>query len=176
MFSFAPPSLGDPINVVDTFERTSNEQVRALSDFLRRTYEEDRGRSRVGDLLERFESLSKSLNEFYFVPDNWNSHGSPPPSRPAIDMARGILNTLFYEQMLPDRAFPSADGGVALVFRTESNNRAVIESLNERATYLLLYDRKGSSRTLTWADSAAEKRQILGQLDSHLRGAPLASI
>jgi hypothetical protein len=176
MLSFVPPEIGEPISVVDTFERTSSGQVRALRDNLRRAYEEDRGRSRIRDLLERFESLSTSLNELIFVPDDWNSYGSPSPSRPAIEVARGILGALFYGRLMPDRILPSADGGVALVFRTEGDNRAVVETLNDQTTYVLLYDRRGNSRTLTWDETAAEKRLILRQLDFHLRGTSLAAV
>lgn len=176
MLSFAPPAKGEPVSVVDTFERTSNEQIRAFREKLQKAYEEDRGRSQIRDLLDRFEGLNSVLNDLYYVHDDWNSYGSPSPSKPAIEISRRILNSLWSERLLPNRAFPSADGGVALVFWSDTDNRAVIETLNDDATYLLLYDRQGNSKTLTWTDASQEKTDLLKQLDLHLKGAPLASV
>jgi hypothetical protein len=175
MFSFVPPAIGEPTRVVDTFERTSHDQVRDLSNSLQRAYEEDRGKSRVRELLEKFDLLSNALNDLYRVPDDWNAYGSPSPTKPAIEISRGILNSLSAERLPPERVLPSADGGVALVFVTDTENRAVIETLNDNSVFVLLYDRRGNSKTLVWNESGAVKHEILKQLGSHLKGAPLAA-
>jgi hypothetical protein len=176
MLNYVPPAVGESISVVDTFERTSNEEVRLLRESLRHAYEKDRGRSQIRELLERYEAMSNLLNDLYFVPDDWNAYGSPAPSKPSIEISRGILNSLWTGKTLPDRVLPSADGGVSLVFLTDNDNRAVIETLNDDTSFLLLYDRRGNSKTLAWNDAAAEKDKTLQQLQVHLNGGPLAAV
>jgi hypothetical protein len=175
MLNFAPPAVGEP-RALDTFERTASDDVRALVNKLKKDFEASRGRSQVRALLDRFDSINGLLNELYFVPDDWNAYGSPSPSKQSIEFARSILNSLWGESLLPDRVLPSADGGVAFVFRSDSENRAVIESLNEDETCLLLYDRQGNSKTLTWSDDAAEKRELFRLLQLHLEGVRLAAL
>lgn len=174
MFNFASPAIGEPA-VLDTFERTSSDVVRSLVKRLRGAYEASRNYSRVRDSIDRFDALNGLLNELNFVPDNWNAYGSPSPSKRSIEFARTILYSLLSETLLPDRVLPSADGGVAFVFRSETDNRAAIETLNEDETYVLLYDRQGNSKTLTWSDAASEKSELFRQLQLHLKGARLAA-
>jgi hypothetical protein len=174
MLSFAPPAIGEPA-ALDTFERTSSEEVQALVRRLKEAYEASRNQSQIRALLDRFDSINGWLNDLYFVSDDWNAYGSPSPSKQSIEYARSVLNSLWGESLLPDRVLPSADGGVALVFRSGTDNRAVIESLNQNETYLLLYDRHGNSKTLTWSDTAPEKGNLFRELQLHLKGVPLAA-
>jgi hypothetical protein len=175
MLSYQNSEVGQSAYVVDSFERTSNRDVEAARNRLKEQYEKDRGRSRVRDLLERYETMSNWLNELYSVPDDWNAYGSPAPTKPSIEISRGVLNSLWVENLIPDRALPSAEGGVALIFRTENDNRAVIETQNDLSTYVLLYDRKGNSRTLDWSDPGPARSEALRQLERHLKGASLAA-
>ncbi|HTX40264.1 MAG TPA: hypothetical protein VMD25_00450 [Acidobacteriaceae bacterium] len=175
MFSYAPPAVGEPA-VLDTFERTASDEIRALVGNLRKAYEDSRSRSRVRDLLDRLDSLNTLLNRLYLVPNDWNGYGSPAPSKDSIEISRKVLNSLWPESILPDKVLPSADGGVALIFRTDTDNRAVAETLNDHETYLLLYDRQGNSRTLTWREAASERQGVILQLREHLRGTPLAAL
>lgn len=175
MLNFVPPELGQNIYAVDSFERTSNTEVEAARRRLKEAYQADRGRSRVREILDKYETLNSWLNSLYFVGEDWNGYGSPAPSKPSIEISRGVLNSLLAENLVPDRALPSADGGVALIFRTDNDNRAVIETLNDDSTYVLLYDRRGNSRTLTWGESGSVNIQIVRQLELHLKGATLAA-
>ena len=175
MLSFAPPAIGEPA-ALDTFERTSSEDVQALLRRLKAAYEASRNQSQTRALLDRFDSINGLLNDLYFVSGNdWNAYGSPAPSKRSIEFVRSILNSLWGESLLPDRVLPSADGGVAFVFQSGTDNRAVIESLNQEETYLLLYDRQGNSKTLTWSDTAPEKGSLFRELQLHLKGVPLAA-
>jgi len=150
MLSFHQPAPGQNAYAVDSFERTSSREVAAAGRLLVEAYEKDRNRSRVRELFERFEIVNNWLNELCFVPNDWNAYGSPAPTRPSVERARSILTTLWAENLVPDRALPSAEGGVALIFRTPNQNRAVVEALNDFSAYVLLYDRRGNSQTLEW--------------------------
>lgn len=141
---------------------------------MRASYEESRNQSRVQDCFDRFNALITSLNNLHFVPHDWNAYGSPAPTKMSIEDARNILRSLWTGNLLPDRVLPSADGGVSFLFRTDTENRAVIETLNEHETYVLLYDRRGNSKTLPWNETAPEQTKILSQLHLHIQGAPLA--
>jgi len=174
MLSYAPPAVGETA-VLDTFERTTSDEVRALVGCLRERYEASRNHSRVRDLLDRLDSLSFLLNNLYLVPENWNGYGSPKPSAASIEASRSILNSLWGEAIMPEKVLPSADGGVSLVFLSDSDNRAVIEALNEDETYVLLYDKQGNSRTLAWGEAPQERQDALRQLHTHLQGLRLAA-
>ena len=173
MLNYTPPAVGEPA-VLDTFERTASDEVRVLIDTLRAAYEQNRGRSQIRELLDQLNTMNGLLNQLYFVPDDWNGYGSPSPSKGSIEATRDVLNSLWREAILPDKALPSADGGVALLFRSPSQNRAAIESLNEGGTFVLLYDRQGNSKTLIWEGSEANKQAVLRNLQRHLRGSGLA--
>lgn len=161
--------------IVDSFERTSNTEVGAVGDRLKQAYEADRGRSRVRELLERYDAVNSWLNRLSLMHEDWNGYGSPAPSKPSVEISRGILNSLWVENLVPDRALPSAEGGVSLIFRTDNDNRAVIETLNDHSTDVLLYDRNGNSRALTWSHVDAQNREVIQQLELHLKGVALAA-
>jgi hypothetical protein len=172
MPSYAPPQ---PPTVTDTFERTSgrtaSQELREMDEqVLRSTFESQfMTRSRI------FETLYDSLKMLESVPDDWNTYGSPRPSAESITVAETMLKTLRAELFLPKRILPSAEGGVAFTFLSDTENRAVIESLNNNEAYVLLYDRSGNSETLNWSDSTPEQVQLLARLKAHLQGARLAT-
>jgi hypothetical protein len=121
------------------------------------------------------EGLYESLRMLGLVPDDWNSYGSPRPSTKAIAVAERMLDALRNEVFLPRLVLPSAEGGVALTFLSNTENRAVIESLNNDEAFVLLYDRRGNSETLDWSDSGLEQAQLLARMKAHLQGAGLAN-
>jgi len=125
-------------------------------------------------MFDVFKRQANLLSQLSLVPDDWNGYGSPAPSGEAIGIARTILNILWTERLIPRRVLPSAEGGVALVFSSTSENRAVIETLNNRETIILFYDRSGNSKTLDWPESTQVQHEFLLSLKDHLRGARLA--
>jgi hypothetical protein len=173
MLSYAPPH--NSATIADTFERTTG---RTACQELR-TMDEERFRSTVeSQYLIRsriMEDLYDSLRMLEFVPDDWNSYGSPRPSTKAIALAERMLDELRHEVFLPRRVLPSAEGGVALTFLSDTENRAVIESLNNDEAFVLLYDRRGNTETLHWSDSGPEQVQLLARMKAHLQGVGLAN-
>jgi hypothetical protein len=125
-------------------------------------------------MYDMFKRQANLLTQLSSVPDDWNGYGSPAPSAEAIGIAKTILNTLWTERLLPRRVLPSAEGGVALVFSSANENRAVIETLNSNEAFILIYDRSGNSRTFDWPGSRQVQHEYLLSLKDHLKGARLA--
>lgn len=169
MPSYAPVQTSEP-RLVDTFERTANPDVRAFSETFRQNLSLSTSRSQVLAMRNSFEELERTLSQLASAPDNWNSYGSPAPTPKAIESARRILRTLEPERLAPRRVLLSADGGIALVFMSSSDNRAVIETLNSGDEYLLLYDKKGSSKTLDWDQLSTGAHELLTALSDHIIG------
>ncbi len=173
MLSFAPP---DAIlsTAVDSFERTSSHDLQAFDSQFREIVHSSNRQSQFLTMYDVFKRQANLLSELSSVPDDWNGYGSPAPSAEAITTARTILNTLWTERLLPRRVLPSAEGGVALVFSSTNENRAVIETLNNNEAFILVYDRSGNSRTLDWPESNQVQHEFLLRLKDHLKGARLA--
>jgi hypothetical protein len=172
MPSYAPPQ--NLATIADANERTSG---RTASEELQIVDETRFWSTAESQYLTRsriVEGLYDSLRMLEFVSNDWNSYGSPRPSTKAISVAGRMLNALRDEVFLPKRVLPSAEGGVALTFLSDTENRAVIESLNNNETFVLLYDRQGNSETLDWSDSGPEQIQLLARMKAHLQGARLA--
>jgi hypothetical protein len=172
MLSFAPAEAWQP-RIVDTFERTSNTEVSALSEKIKSEWSSSP--SEYLAMLDSFDWLGRSLSRLVSVPNNWNMYGAPAPSAASIEIARRVLESLQVESLLPSRVLPSAEGGIAFIFLSNTDNRAVIESLNSDEAFILLYDRAGNSKTLDWSESWPTKRNLLRVLRDHLRGTPLAT-
>jgi hypothetical protein len=173
MLDFQATEIWEPA-VYDTFERTSSRDLKPVQEMLYRSFDST-FRSEFLTMLLSFDRLSRTLTHLESVPDDWNTYGSPAPSARSIKVARSIFNTLRSEHLLPKRVLPSADGGVAFVFSSTTENRAAIETLNSEESFVLLYDRKGNSRTLDWAESGSKQDEMLNTLRDHLRGASLAA-
>jgi len=171
MLSFVPVQDWQP-RVVDTFERTSSGDLLALREKLKSDL--SNGRSEYLTMLSAFDAFGRSLSQLVFIQNNWNNYGSPSPSIQSIENARKLLNYLQSEGLLPKRVLPSAEGGIAFIFHSNTENRAVIESLNNNEIFFLLYDRRGNSKTLEWSDSRLEQQNLLRTLRDHQRGASLA--
>jgi len=120
---------------------------------------------------ERLDDISNLAN----LSADWNSYGSPVPSSTSIKSATKVLSDLNNIFMVPDKVLPSAEGGVAMTFLSESRNRAVIETLNNGEAFILLYDLDGNNETLDLGNSDLEHSEKFGQLKKHLRGLSLAS-
>jgi hypothetical protein len=172
MLNFAPVEAWQP-SVVDTFERTSSGDLLALREQLKSNLSNTE--SEFLTMLNRFDIMRRSLNQLASIPDNWNQYGSPAPSARSIVSARQVLDSLQSESLVPRRVLPSAEGGVAFVYLSETENRAVIESLNDDEIFILLYDRRGNSKTLDWSESRLTQQNLLRELRDHLRGTNLAA-
>ena len=171
-------SFGSPVaiqqTVVDSFERTSSRDLQAFEDRFREAVDSSNCQSQFLSMYDVFKRLTNLLTRLSSVSDDWNGYGSPAPSPQAVGVARTILTTLWTERLLPKRVLPSADGGVALVFSSVTENRAVIEVLNSNEAFVLLYDRSGNSRTLDWPQSRQLQHESLQSLKDHLKGVRLA--
>lgn len=78
--------------------------------------------------------LDRRINVIATFTKDWNSYGSDPPSRKAIELSREYLNRLASLDFLPDRVLPSAEGGVGFVF-LEGDKYADIEIFNDGEVY-----------------------------------------
>jgi hypothetical protein len=173
MLSFAVPDIIQSA-AMDSFERTSSGDLQNFEERFRETVQLSNCQSQYLTLYDVFKRQAKLLTQLSSVPDDWNGYGSPAPSTEAIGIAKAILNTLWTERLLPRRVLPSAEGGVALVFSSANENRAVIETLNSNEAFILVYDRGGNSRTLDWPESPKVQHEFLLSLKDHLKGARLA--
>jgi|SRR6202453_2062903 hypothetical protein len=173
MPSYAPPQ--NLAAVADTLERTSGRTASEELQIVEKTRFWSTAESQYLTRSRIMEGLYDSLRMLESVSDDWNSYGSPRPSAKAIAVAGRMLNALRNEVFLPRRVLPSAEGGVALTFLSDTENRAVIESLNNDEAFVLLYDRRGNSETLDWSDSGPEHIQMLARMKAHLQGAGLAT-
>jgi hypothetical protein len=155
--------------------RTSLSQPRAA---IERTLEKARRSFEASYFLSSenvFERIQQRLEDLSRIPTNWNSYGSPSPDETALRRAKPILQALRSKLLQPDKLLPSAEGGVAFTFVSETNSRAVIESLNSGERFLLLYDLSGNSRTIDWSDVDPEHAlSLIDQLRNHLRSEDLA--
>jgi hypothetical protein len=116
-----------------------------------------------------FELLGDTIENLVNTPDNWNSYGSPPPSRTAVQNAQPILKALRAKLLEPERVLPSAEGGVAFTFVSDTISRAAIESLNDGGAFVLLYDLKGNAETIEWPNTLDAQLNVVGQIAAHLR-------
>jgi hypothetical protein len=174
MLNYAQTDFRQPA-VVDTFDRTSSDELQKYGKQFRQSLYSSTSQSVFLSMYFAFDRLGRSLSQLDSVPDDWNTYGSPAPTVRSIKTARRILDSLQSESLLPKRVLPSAEGGVAFVYHSDTENRAVIESLNNDEAFILLYDRMGNSRTLDWSASRSEQQNLLRKLRDHLRGMSLAA-
>jgi hypothetical protein len=160
----------------DTVERTS---VNILRSVLNRTTEQTMRsveNSRYLSSQSGFHLFAERLEQISETPENWNSYGSPAPNSLAIANAKPILGALRTKLLLPERILPSAEGGVAFTFVSETPSRAVIESLNDGERYVLLYDLQGNSKTIEWStDETEHGLNLVEEIRVHLRSRGIAA-
>jgi len=166
------PTLSEMYETTERLSATSSRTaLRRISENTTRSYQG----SRFLTAQNVFESLGSKLQELTDVPDNWNSYESPAPNAKAVSNAKPILQTLRSILLEPERIVPSAEGGVAFTFISQTSNRAIIESLNNGERYILLYDLNGSSKTIDWPFEIEDGRALVEKLASHLRSTELAT-
>jgi len=160
--------------ISDTFERTStpvsNPHIRRVQSDWRVNF----SNSRYLKSQNVFDAFDSEIERLRYTQANWNSYGSPAPSDIAIENARPILQALRTKLLQPERVLPSADGGVAFTFVSDTISRAAIEALNDGQSYVLLYDLNGNSDTVEWPVTQAEQLALIGQLAAHLRSNGIA--
>lgn len=117
--------------------------------------------------------IRSALRDLDNTKSDWNSYGAPAPSLRSINMGWRVLASLREAALIPERVLPSAEGGVAFIFMSTGENRAVIETLNSGEDFVLLYDRRGNSKTMEWTGEITET--LLRSLKTHLRGSRIAA-
>jgi hypothetical protein len=122
-----------------------------------------------------FDALGSEIDRLLQTPDNWNSYGSPAPSELAVKNTYPILQALRVKLVQPERVLPSADGGVAFIFVSDTISRAAIESLNGGNSHVLLYDLDGNSETIEWPTAQDAQLNLVSKLAAHLRSDGLAT-
>jgi hypothetical protein len=97
---------------------------------------------------------------------NWDSYGAEPPSATAISVSRAILAELAGSLILPSAIVPSAEGGVSIYFMS-GDRSAYVETDNQGAQALVLYDQLGNTEVLELGVDVARSEvgnRILGFL------------
>jgi hypothetical protein len=125
--------------------------------------------------LRLFEERRRDIENLASLSDGWSSYDSPKPSTASIRSAGEVLAALHRILLVPTKVLPSAEGGVAMTFLSASRNRAVIETLNNGESFILLYDLEGNNETVDWSNTDSDQPQKLDRLKNHLRGLSLAS-
>ena len=155
----------------DNLTPASSAAILTTSEQVRRSFLGSRYLSRQ-NVFENLEMLVQGLVN---VPGNWNSYGSPAPNSEAVERSKPILRALRARLLEPDGVLPSADGGVALTFVSDTISRAAVEALNSGESYVLLYDLRGNSETIEWPANPSAQIELIGRLATHLRSEGLAS-
>ena len=156
----------------DQLTPASNSAILTISEQLRRSVLG----SRYLTGQNVFDALERAVEDLTNLTGDWNSYGSPAPSTESVESTRPILRALRSKLLEPDRVLPSADGGVALTFISDTISRAAIEALNSGEAYVLLYDLDGKSETIEWPESDVSAQiELVGRLAFHLRSIGLAT-
>jgi len=92
---------------------------------------------------QTLEFLIEETKELSRLTQNWDSYGAMPPGGQAIGAAIDFLVSGGGGDLLPVRALPSAEGGVAFRF-AGGDKRALVEFLNSGSVEVMLYDEAGS--------------------------------
>ena len=172
MPSFAPP----PPNEYRPSVIESLEQNYSSSSF--RAYDNEAGILRRNRDTSQFtyrryllDLWIEALPQFTNLPQCWDSYGASSPSNNAVDEAARMLVSLKSRAILPESVRTSAEGGIAITFTGSGNNRALMEALNDKEQYLLLYDLTGANETVDWpTEDTTAQNEVLSILINHLRG------
>lgn len=115
--------------------------------------------------LHKLETLIESTRKLSQLPANWDSYGALPPSQSAISEASKFIFSCARSGLLPIRALPSAEGGVALRFST-GDKRALVEFLNSGSVEVMLYDEAGDISSDS--EKITQMEDLANTLQSHL--------
>jgi len=113
----------------------------------------------------RLESLINEAKQLSQLRRDWDSYGAPPPNGKAIEMAVEFLISGSAPDLLPVRALPSAEGGIALRFVVEGK-RALVEFLNSGSVEVMLYDEAGAIGPEL--EELADPANVLRAVQAHL--------
>lgn len=172
MYSASAQAVHVPAEV-DTLERTSTPVLYKAIAEKKHWLNLSVGSSYL-DHQNMFNGFEATLDQLLGTPANWNSYGSPPPSAQSVKNARPILQALCIKSLQPDRVLLSAEGGVAFTFVSDRASRAVIETLNDGETFLLLYDLNGNSEEIEWPTNVGAQLDLIDGLSAHLRSDGIA--
>ena len=93
----------------------------------------------VGADLRTDESPSQhlllKLEQLGELSDDWDSYGAEAPSEGALDIAKSLVKRFASSGLYPDRAVPSVEGGVGLVF-LQGSSYLDVEIFNDGETLL----------------------------------------
>ena len=104
-------------------------------------------------------------------------YGAAPVGKVLLD-AKILLARLRSESLRPSRVVPSADGGMAFVFRAGQRRRAYIEILNDGEIYAVTYSAGGDHVRTHPINSAADDDSVsdaIHAIRSYLEVGPLAT-
>lgn len=113
--------------------------------------------------------LSQYLNdleEWSHGRKDWGSEGSEPPDESALKRAEESLQLLNSLGFLPQKIAPSAEGGVALVFKN-GDKRAMLEFFNDGSSSGVLYDLVDEVKVIA-VDQESEMSGIVERIRAYL--------
>lgn len=138
--NFAAALQLDSLQYRPPYEQIVNEEIAAqyrvageelleaceASEYLRREFARIRA-------TKRLESLAR-------LRSNWDTYGSEPPARGAVETAWKLVDNCIDEGLMPDGILPSAEGGIAVCF-VRNGEYADVEFLNSGEILAVKYGR-----------------------------------
>lgn len=117
-----------------------------------------------------FAGLERQLDSLASLNAGWDGYDADAPSASVINEARKVLRSLQNELARPDKVGPSAEGGVAITFRSSGGRRVQIEILNNGERFAHLYDLQGNSNTHEWLEEEIDDNfeGLLGPVRAYL--------
>lgn len=105
------------------------------------------------EVNHRIDALESAVVTMPGLPQGWNGYNAPPPAHRAVELAIEALQVCRSLLIPPDRAVPSADGGVDLLY-TSSRGYGSIEFGNdgEVVAALNLVDAHGDAWDVDWKE------------------------
>jgi hypothetical protein len=98
-------------------------------------------------LRKQSTDLQNKITAMKTLSDNWDTYGAEPPSPQTMFTAMQLLLQMEREDFLPGDALASAEGGVALCFKT-ANRYADIELLNSGEILAVIAE--GQNEPVVW--------------------------
>ena len=107
-----------------------------------------------------------ALSRFSNLAPNWDTHGSPTPSRGAAHAAAMLLESLWDRELRPQRIAPSPDGGIMTFFFNPSGY-ATVETTPTGGIVAIL-KRENEASSVSEADSLDDDEVLDELLDGLL--------
>ncbi len=105
------------------------------------------------------------LAPFQKLSDNWDAHGAKPPGETALSNAEAVLRLAREANLTPRSVSPSAEGGVAIIFKT-ATRYADIECLNSSEILATISD--GNGHPVVWEITVADVPQALSLIRAYV--------